>query len=121
MPLLVFLVLFVILKLMHATVDSFNRIDREEVQNVILVFLDSHCERLFKHEVQSVWLLNEFDAAVRTILLHSEDQILSLLSGIFDFIIVEFFGLERTIASFCSFLLTFSEFLSLNVNSSDGF
>ena len=71
MSFLILLVLLVVLKLVSAAVNCFDRVDWEQVQDVVFVFLDRHSEGGFKHEVESVWLLYELDAAIRAIFLHS--------------------------------------------------
>ena len=73
MPLLVLLELLVVFELMHADIGSLDRVDWEEVKDVIIILLDGHSETLLEHEVKSVRLLNELDTAIWSIFLHSLD------------------------------------------------
>ena len=74
MPLLVLLELLVVFELMHADIGSLDRVDWEEVKDVIIILLDGHSETLLEHEVKSVRLLNELDTAIWSIFLHSLDK-----------------------------------------------
>lgn len=48
-PLLIFFELFVIFQLVRATINGFDRVEREKVEDIVLVHLDGHSEGLFKH------------------------------------------------------------------------
>ena len=74
MPLLVLLILLVVFELMHANIGSLDRVDWEEVKDIIIILLDSHSETFLKHEVKSVRLLNELDTAIWSIFLHPLDK-----------------------------------------------
>ena len=89
-PRLIFLELLVVLQLVHAHVGCLDRVDGEQVQDVIVVLLHSHGEALLEHEVESVRLLHELDTAIRAILLHSLDEHGGLLSLLFKLILCLF-------------------------------
>ncbi len=69
-----------------------------------------------------MWFLDKLNAAIWGVLLHPQDKVLSFFSCIFNFIFVAGAVELQSIVSvsFGRFFLTFSQFLCLDINSSDG-
>ena len=86
MVLLILFELLVVLELMCAAIDALDGVEREKVQDVILIHLDRHRERLFKHEIEAMRFLNELDAAIGSIFLHSQDEHLCFLGGVLNLV-----------------------------------
>lgn len=127
-PLLIFLVLFVVFKLVHANVGCLYRVNWEQVQDIIIVLFYGHCETLFEHQIKAMWFLNKLNAALWAILLHPLDQhrsflrlffklifCLLLLNIVFQLLILTHSGVGPS--SSCSFLGLLSCLASLNIGS----
>ena len=87
MPLFVLFVLLVVLELVHAYIGCLDRINWEEVQDVIIILLYGHREAFLKHEVEPVRLLNELNTAIWAILLHPLDEHGGLLRLLFELVL----------------------------------
>lgn len=71
---------------MHAHVGCLDRVDWEQIQDVIVILLDGHCEAFLEHEVEPVRLLHELDTAIWSILLHPLDEHGRLFSLLFKLV-----------------------------------
>jgi hypothetical protein len=54
-----------VLELTHAHIDGFDRVPWKLINQVVSIFLYCHSERSFVFQVETVWILQETNAAVR--------------------------------------------------------